>query len=85
MRKEEKKRYERLEKKKKLEKGEGCVENVKPGDEEEEKKARTKEKKEGRRRKKRKRRRAREKEDKHVTTLKQMGIYKITKVSRGAS
>ena len=37
VRKEEKKRYERLGKKKKLEIGEGCVENVKSGDEEEEK------------------------------------------------
>ena len=56
------------------------MENVKSGDEEEEKKARTKENlTEGRRRKKRKRRRAREKEDKHVTTLKQMGIYKSLK------
>ena len=32
-----------------------------------------------------KRKKRKQKEDKHVTTLKQMGIYKITKVSRGAS
>ena len=72
-----------IKEKKQWEKGEGWVENVKQGDEGEKRKARTKEKKEERRRRKRKKRR--EKEDKHVTTLKQMGIYKITKVSRGAS
>ena len=63
------------------------MENVKQGDEEEDKKGKDKGKREERRRKKRKKRR--EKEDihdyLHVRTLKQMGIYKITKVSRGAS
>ena len=66
MRKEDKKRYERLRKKKKQrEKGEDWVENVQQGDQEKEE--RTKEKKEERRMEKRKKRR--EKEDKHLLVL----------------